>query len=160
MTASLPRYGLRATTAVVVLLGISGCTDVTTNIEPAPNPFDVVFAPVLDIDLTLMNQSITGLLWMDIEVGTGPVVDFGDRVSVGITGWLVDGTQFDSQTVEVLLFAGELIPGLLEGISDMRVGGVRKLVVPPQLAWGTRGNGPVPPNAFVVFEVELFTIIE
>jgi peptidylprolyl isomerase len=103
----------------------------------------------------------SGLKYYDLQVGDGPVPSAGQTVTVNYTGWLTDGTKFDSsidraQTFDFVLGAGNVIPGWDEGLSTMKVGGKRQLVIPPALAYGEQGaGGVIPPNATLVFEVEL-----
>ncbi|HEY0136917.1 MAG TPA: FKBP-type peptidyl-prolyl cis-trans isomerase [Nannocystis sp.] len=100
----------------------------------------------------------------DLVPGTGPAVRSGQRVSVHYTGWLADGTKFDSsydrnRPFAFKLGASEVILGWEDGIVGMQVGGKRRLTVPPNLAYGRRGmRGVIPPNATLVFEVELLAI--
>lgn len=100
----------------------------------------------------------------DISDGVGDEVKAGDTVSVHYTGTLLDGTKFDSsldsnQPFSFTLGAGEVIAGWDEGIPGMRVGGKRKLTIPPNLAYGETGSGSaIPPNSTLVFEVELLEI--
>jgi peptidylprolyl isomerase len=106
----------------------------------------------------------SGLKYYDLEVGDGPSPQNGQSVSVHYTGWLLDGTKFDSsldrgQPFTFILGAGQVIPGWDAGVATMSVGGKRQLVIPPELAYGERGAGSViPPNATLVFEVELLDI--
>ena len=106
----------------------------------------------------------TGLQYVDIKVGDGSFPRFGDTVVVHYTGWLEDGTKFDSsvdrgEPFEFLIGTGSVIAGWDEGVSTMRVGGVRKLIIPPELGYGASGSGDViPPNATLIFEVELLEI--
>ena len=102
---------------------------------------------------------------VDLEVGTGPEAANGDTLNVRYTGWLYDpgapenkGRQFDSGTFEFVLGAGQVIPGWDQGLVGMRVGGLRRLVIPPDLAYGDRGQGSIPPNATLLFEVDLLGI--
>jgi FKBP-type peptidyl-prolyl cis-trans isomerase len=104
------------------------------------------------------------LVTSDEVVGKGPSAKSGDRVTVHYTGWLVDGTKFDSskdrhQPFSFALGAGKVIPGWDQGVAGMKVGGKRKLTVPPDMGYGARGaGGVIPPNATLVFEVELLKI--
>ena len=97
----------------------------------------------------------------ELVVGDGPPVRRGQRVDVHYTGWLTDGTKFDSshdrgKPFSFKLGAGEVILGWDDGVVGMQVGGKRRLTVPPDLAYGRRGRrGVIPPNATLVFEVDL-----
>ena len=103
----------------------------------------------------------SGLKYEDIVVGTGVSPQPGHQVTVHYTGTLEDGTKFDSsldrgQPFTFPIGAGRVIKGWDEGVMTMKVGGKRKLVIPPQLGYGARGaGGVIPPNATLVFEVEL-----
>jgi FKBP-type peptidyl-prolyl cis-trans isomerase FkpA len=103
----------------------------------------------------------SGLIYEDVTPGTGDEAKAGQRVSVHYTGWLTDGTKFDSSKdrndpFAFPLGAGHVIKGWDEGVQGMKVGGVRKLTIPPHLGYGARGaGGVIPPNATLVFEVEL-----
>src|SRR5215831_14931840 len=103
----------------------------------------------------------SGLKYTDIKVGDGTVAENGMVASVHYTGWLTDGTKFDSsvdrgQPFSFRLGGGEVIRGWDEGVKGMRVGGKRKLVIPSDLGYGSRGaGGVIPPNASLVFDVEL-----
>ncbi|MBI3159288.1 MAG: FKBP-type peptidyl-prolyl cis-trans isomerase [Chloroflexi bacterium] len=106
----------------------------------------------------------SGLQYQDILVGGGAQAEAGQVVEVHYTGWLLDGTQFDSslsrnQAFEFLLGAGQVIAGWDEGVAGMQVGGKRLLFIPADLGYGERGaGGVIPPNATLVFEVELLAI--
>jgi len=106
----------------------------------------------------------SGLKYEELTEGTGAEAKAGARVSVHYTGWLTDGQKFDSskdrnEPFEFALGAGMVIRGWDEGVQGMKVGGVRKLTIPPALGYGVRGaGGVIPPNATLVFEVELLDV--
>jgi len=97
----------------------------------------------------------------DQIVGEGDEAVAGQTVEVHYTGWLVDGTKFDSsldrdQTFSFKLGAGQVIAGWDQGVAGMKIGGARKLTIPPEMGYGERGaGGVIPPNATLVFKVEL-----
>ena len=106
----------------------------------------------------------TGLTIEDIVVGDGAAASAGQKVKVHYTGWLTNGTKFDSSKDRndpfvFPLGAGSVIKGWDEGVQGMKVGGKRKLTIPPALGYGARGaGGVIPPNATLVFEVELLGV--
>ena len=106
----------------------------------------------------------SGLEYEDITLGSGETAQAGQSVTVHYTGWLTDGKKFDSskdrnQPFKFDLGAGEVIRGWDEGVQGMQVGGVRKLTIPASLGYGARGaGGVIPPNATLVFEVELLGV--
>ena len=102
----------------------------------------------------------SGLKYVDEVVGTGESPKFGKPVTVHYTGTLEDGTKFDSsvdrgQPYEFPIGVGQVIRGWDEGLMSMKVGGKRKLIIPPDLGYGARGKGTIPPNATLYFDVEL-----
>jgi FKBP-type peptidyl-prolyl cis-trans isomerase len=112
-------------------------------------------------------QAVTtesGLQYVDLVVGTGRQAELGDTATVHYTGWLANGTKFDSsldrkQPFSFRVGAGQVIKGWDEGVRTMKMGGKRKLIIPPDLAYGSRGAGSViPPNATLTFEVELLDL--
>ncbi len=106
----------------------------------------------------------SGLQYDDVRVGEGTAARFGSDVVVHYTGWLTDGTKFDSsrdrnEPFSFALGQGSVIAGWEEGVSGMRVGGLRKLTIPPALGYGAWGAGDViPPDATLLFEVELLAV--
>jgi FKBP-type peptidyl-prolyl cis-trans isomerase len=103
----------------------------------------------------------SGLKYLDLKIGTGAVAQPGQQAEVHYTGWLTSGQKFDSsvdrkEPFAFKLGAGQVIKGWDEGVAGMKVGGKRKLMIPPALGYGARGaGGVIPPNADLVFEVEL-----
>ncbi len=99
--------------------------------------------------------------YIDLVVGTGRQAELGDTAGVHYTGWLENGKQFDSsvdrnEPFSFRVGAGRVIKGWDEGVQGMKVGGKRKLIIPPDLGYGARGAGNViPPNATLTFDVEL-----
>jgi FKBP-type peptidyl-prolyl cis-trans isomerase FkpA len=115
---------------------------------------------------TTMTEKITdsGLKYDDLVEGDGAVAAAGQQVSVHYSGWLTDGSKFDSsidrnQPFSFSLGRGMVIRGWDEGVAGMKVGGKRRLTIPPQLGYGAQGaGGVIPPHATLVFEVELLDV--
>lgn len=111
-----------------------------------------------------MTTTPSGLQYKDLLVGTGQPATAGARAVVHYTGWLLDGTKFDSsldrgEPFQFVLGQGQVIKGWDEGVVTMNVGGKRELVIPPELAYGNRGaGGLIPPGATLRFEVELIEL--
>lgn len=107
----------------------------------------------------------SGLKYDDTVIGDGATAEKGQTVSVHYTGWLTDGEKFDSSKdrndpFQFPLGAGRVIRGWDEGVQGMKVGGTRRLTIPPQLGYGAQGaGGVIPPNATLVFEVELLALL-
>ena len=104
---------------------------------------------------------MSGLEIEDQVVGEGEEAVAGHTVEVHYTGWLTDGSKFDSsldrnQTFSFKLGAGQVIAGWDQGVAGMKIGGTRKLTIPPEMGYGERGaGGVIPPNATLIFKVEL-----
>jgi len=111
-----------------------------------------------------MPTTPSGLIIEDVTVGEGAVAAAGQKVTVHYTGWLTNGTRFDSSKDRndpfvFSLGGGRVIKGWDEGVQGMKVGGKRKLTIPPALGYGARGaGGAIPPNATLVFEIELLGV--
>jgi len=111
-----------------------------------------------------MVKTPSGLQYEDLVPGSGDSPKQGKKVTVHYTGWLTNGTKFDSsvdrnEPFTFVIGAGQVIPGWDEGVLNMKIGGKRKLVIPPELGYGAAGaGGVIPPNATLVFEVILLDI--
>jgi len=103
----------------------------------------------------------SGLQYIEVAPGSGAEARAGQQVTVHYTGWLTNGTEFDSsrgrnQPFAFALGRGQVIRGWDEGVQGMRIGGQRRLIIPPELGYGARGaDGVIPPNATLIFDVEL-----
>lgn len=110
-----------------------------------------------------VQMSLNSLILQDLEIGTGSVAENGKTVSVHYTGQLSDGTIFDSSLINGVPFSfvlgsGQVIEGWEQGILGMKVGGKRILIIPPELAYGNQGVGPILPNSTLIFEVNLIDV--
>lgn len=136
-----------------VVLGCSG-PDAAVSIE------ETSFAASLGVDLAASTKLPSGMYYRDLVVGSGAVVSVGQQLGMHYTGWLANGTQFDSNVagqnpLSFHLGAGEVIQGWDLGIPGMHVGGRRQLIIPASLGYGASGSGPIPGNAVLVFSVEV-----
>lgn len=139
-------------------------TEAPTEIEFGELPEDFDF-----LDFSLANPLIeiitlpTGLRYQDLVMGEGEEAGPGHNVVVHYTGWLTNELKFDSSVdrnspFEFTLGAGQVIRGWDEGVAGMHVGGVRLLMIPPELGYGETGSGAIPPGATLIFRVELLEI--
>ncbi len=131
--------------------------------RPAPSSPVVTVPDVMSQPTTPPQPTIdmSQLTVEDVKVGTGAVAEVGKRVSVQYRGTLTDGTEFDSSysrdstPLEFTVGAGQMIPGFDKGVEGMKVGGTRKITIPPELGYGARESGPIPANSTLIFEVVL-----
>jgi len=118
------------------------------------------FAPALGVDLSAMTRTASGVYMRDLVIGTGAVVTSGQQISVRYSGWLANGTLFDtvqpsSPPATFRIGVGQVIAGWDAGVPGMRVGGKRQLVIPPSQGYGAFGSGPIPGNAVLVFSIDM-----
>ncbi|HYW31880.1 MAG TPA: FKBP-type peptidyl-prolyl cis-trans isomerase [Gemmatimonas sp.] len=125
-------------------------------------PASEIYAASLGVNIPAMTKLSDALYIQDIAVGTGVEATSGKTVRLNYTGWLANGTQFDSNQSGGLppfvLGAGRVVEGWDRGIVGMKVGGRRRLVIGSALGYGAGGSGPIPPNATMVFIVELLSV--
>jgi FKBP-type peptidyl-prolyl cis-trans isomerase len=152
--------------ALVALVALAGCGSKSQAVTDQPasttaeQPAEQQAAPAAGTP----TSDVTKLEIKDLKKGTGAEAVDGKLVTVNYTGWLTDGTKFDSsldsgQPFQFTLGAGQVIAGWDQGVKGMKVGGKRKLTIPPDLGYGPQGNANViPPNATLVFEVELLGV--
>ena len=143
---------------VLPVLWLAGCNG-SDSVAPSDAIEDATFAPALGVNLAASTKTTGGMYYRDIVVGTGPVIATGQTLSVAYTGWLANGTQFDSRSTSnplpVQFGVGRVIEGWDIGLTGMRVGGQRQLIIPPSLGYGASGNGAIPGNAVLVFNVTI-----
>ena len=146
--------------AAALTLMLAACGDAV-----GPLPTDVEFAASLGIDLAEMTQTASGLYIRDDIVGegaAGAAAAAGDQLTIAYTGWLADGTEFDSSTsfnVPQLGTTG-LIVGFTECLIGMQVDGMRTCVLPASLGYGSQGQGAIPGDAVTVFEITVGSIVK
>jgi FKBP-type peptidyl-prolyl cis-trans isomerase len=136
---------------------LSGTDPVTYPNIPIEN---TVFAPSLNVDLAASTKTSTGLYYRDITPGTGATVATGQTLTISYKGQLANGLIFDQTTTsrptyDFVYGAGQVIPGFDQGFVGMKVGGVRQLIIPPALGYGTANDPVIPPNSVLVFSVTL-----
>jgi FKBP-type peptidyl-prolyl cis-trans isomerase FkpA len=152
---------LVAVAFVAIACGSSSSDDSTA---ASPSATTVAPEPTTAASPAGSTGEVTELKVEDIVVGKGATAKPGDQVTVDYTGWLTDGTKFDSsidrnEPFTFGLGQGEVISGWDEGVAGMKVGGTRRLTIPPDMAYGAAGAGDaIPPNATLVFEVKLLKV--
>ncbi len=150
--------------ALSIALTAAGCGESSTAVVGTPSvPATDTYAASLSVNIVAMTKKNDNLYIQDLVVGGGAEVVAGRLLGMTYTGWLTNATQFDSNVGSASNYSftigrGEVIPGWDQGIIGMRVGGRRRIVIGSALGYGSRGSGPIPPNATLVFVVELKTL--
>ena len=144
----------RALLPIAAVLAVAACG------SGVVAPEDINFADDLEIDISAMTLTASGLYFQDLTVGDGAVVAAGNTVTIDYGGWLPNGANFDAKTDAPLqVGVGDLIDGFDEGIIGMRVGGTRSMVIPPALGYGDQVREGIPSNSTLVFRVTLKGIL-
>ena len=154
------RFGRALALAASAAIALGACSDLVVPIEDAAT---TTYAPTLDVDLGASRRTASGLYIEDVITGSGAVADSGRTLSVYYAGWLTNGRQFDSNRGATTPFQFQLgvspiIRGWTEGLAGMRVGGRRRLVIPPALAYGTTSQARIPAGSVLVFEIDLVNV--
>lgn len=152
----------RRLAALGLALLSGGCgTTITSSLDSVVMEVieETTFAPSLDIDLSTYTRLTNGVYTKDLVEGGGGAVAEGTTANLVYTGWLSNGTEFDQGTFSFTVGAREVIPGFEQGMLGMKAGGTRRIIIPPEGAYGARGSGPVPGGAIVIFRVELTEVI-
>jgi FKBP-type peptidyl-prolyl cis-trans isomerase FkpA len=143
------------------VLAAASCTP-EAPLAPATPVEQMTFATALNINLSLMTKTNTGLYYQDAPAGGGAAAAANSQLTVHYTGYFANGSTFDTSigktAFKFTLGTGSVIKGWDEGLVGMKVGGTRKLVVPASLAYGEAGFGSIPPNTNLIFTVQLISI--
>ena len=153
---------IRSIVIGATVLSLAGCSKPASTLptDPANQVIaTATFDSSLHVDLKASTQTPSGLYYRDLVVGTGPAAVPGQMVAAGYIGWLTNATKFDAspagQPYQFPLGGHRVIAGWDEGVAGMHVGGKRQLIIPATLGYGPQGSGPIPPNAVLIFNVEL-----
>lgn len=154
---------LRLVPLVGATLLFTGCGS-DGDMDIPSNPAVETYAASLGVNISEMTRKSENLFIQDLVEGTGAEAVGGRSIDVRYTGWLVNGTRFDSNvggSPFTFILAGsppQVIAGWDLGVAGMKVGGKRKLVIGSTLGYGKNGQGPIPPNSTLVFDVELLAV--
>lgn len=158
------RFLLRSFIVPAAIAAAACSPEVVVGTPPITDPALATYADFLDIDLATFTKTASGLYFKDVPAGWGSAVaDSGDAVVVDYAGYLVNGFSFDASRVrggpsQFRLARDSVVRGFEEGLQGMRVGGKRRLVMPPELGYGAAGSGQIPPFAILIFDVTLHGI--
>ena len=160
---------LSAATALVLACNIgssarSAAESLRSALNPPPPPPDTIpemldYSADLGVNISEMAKLPEGVLWIDLAPGEGAPAARGDSVEIAYQGWLPDGTPVDSAGQAIRIGSGQVIDGIELALPGMKPGGRRQLVIPPGLGYGGLGREDVPPNAVLVYLVDLRSVI-
>ncbi|HEU5219289.1 MAG TPA: FKBP-type peptidyl-prolyl cis-trans isomerase [Gemmatimonadales bacterium] len=142
----------------------SAAESVRSSLNPPAAPPDTIpemleYAADLGVNISEMAKLPEGVLWLDLVPGDGQPAAPGDSVEIGMQVWLPNGSRVDSTVTAVRLGSGQVIDGVELAVPGMKPGGRRQLVIPPGLAYGSQGREGVPPDAVLVYVVELRSVV-
>jgi FKBP-type peptidyl-prolyl cis-trans isomerase FkpA len=154
----------RSLFAVLLPLTFAACLGGTDTITyPNIAIENTTFAPSLNVDLAASTKTATGVYYRDLTPGTGATLTTGQTATVSYKGQLANGVIFDQSTTtnptyDFVVGAQRVIPGFEQGMVGMKVGGVRQLIIPPALGYGTSNDPIIPPNSVLVFNITLVAV--
>ena len=161
MSAFVPANARVFLASAVVAMALAGCQQLPpAETDPEPSPVEsITFAPALDIDLSKFTKTRAGAWYRDMVPGTGTTAAIDRSVTVRYVIYLPDGKLVQSQIDPIAVTLGpDVIRGWRDGIPGMKVGGMRRLVVPPELGYGKSAHGSIPPQSTLIFEIELLGV--
>lgn len=155
------RRPVRTLTAFAFTLAAAAACSDTEVTAPEPQVIEEAeFHPRLEVDLSAMTRTASGLYYQDLRVGEGMLAEAGDQATVGYQLYLTSGQLVEEGQFTFLIGGSEAIPGFDEGVRGMRVGGLRKLVIPPELGYGNVSRAGVPAGSILIFDVEMREVVK
>lgn len=151
MRLTSPRFSTLVCAAAGVLI-LAACSDAFQVIE------ETTFDPSLNVDLNSMTKTSSGLYYETITEGSGEPAVAGNSVTVVYAGFLANGSSFDSGQFPFTLGSGQVVAGFDEGVTGMKVGGIRLIVFPSSLGYGDQAQGAIPGGSILIFRIELVSI--
>jgi FKBP-type peptidyl-prolyl cis-trans isomerase FkpA len=150
-------FRTRLASVFALSLLLSACS--ADSLPTGPDIASATFATALGVNIPASTKTATGLYYRDIAAGSGATVVSGQKLIVRYTGWLINGTQFDSNQTgyAFTIGTGAVITGWDQGIVGMKVGGTRQLIIPPSLAYGATANNSIPGYSILVFNVTVIS---
>jgi FKBP-type peptidyl-prolyl cis-trans isomerase FkpA len=148
---------------LLLLIGpVAGCNHDVLGAGTPSDPPTETFAASLAVDIPSFSRKESGVYFRDLRIGTGEEAAEADQVTMTYAGYLKNGTLFTTQSTPLQQPLAVFVPGFRDGVAGMKVGGIRKIVIPSELAYSWEGrpnaNPPIPRNATLIFDVELFGV--